>query len=115
MTTLSLSAVDRLWWKSGIALSADHFLALELSGEGGKSWLDLNLSHTTSSESEHKMKSGLLLDVVIRESSTILKLLSGEDKSLLIWRDTFLVLNFGLDVLDGVGWLDIEKIGRAHV
>jgi hypothetical protein len=33
------------------------------------------------------MKRRLLLDVVIRESSTILKLLPGEDKALLVGRD----------------------------
>merc|ERR1712220_5973 len=57
------------------------------------------------------MEGGLLLDVVVRESSSILKLLSSEDKSLLIWRDTFLILDLGLDVLDGVSWLDIEGDG----
>merc|ERR1712100_204631 len=57
------------------------------------------------------MESGLLLDVVIGEGSSILELLTGEDKSLLIWRNTFLVLDLGLDVLNGVGWLDIKGDG----
>ena len=57
------------------------------------------------------MESGLLLDVVVRKGSSILELLTSEDKSLLIWRNTFLVLDLGLDVLDGVGWLDIEGDG----
>ena len=51
------------------------------------------------------------MDVVIREGSAVLELLSSEDKSLLVWRDTFLVLNLGLDVLNGVCWLDIEGDG----
>ena len=38
------------------------------------------------------MKSGLLLDVVVGEGSAIFKLLAGEDESLLVWRDSFLVL-----------------------
>merc|ERR1719198_204439 len=109
MTALSLSAVDSLWWESYIALSADLLLAFELSSEGSKSWFDLNLTHTTSSESENQVKSRLLLDVVIGEGSSILKLLTGEDESLLIWWNTFFILNFGFDVLDGVGWLDIES------
>merc|ERR1711990_738413 len=67
-----------------------------LTGEG----LDENL-HTTS-ESEDEMKSGLLLDVVIRKGSSVFKLLSGEDESLLIGWDSFLVLDLSLDVLDGV-------------
>ena len=51
------------------------------------------------------------MDVVIGKGSSILKLLSSEDKSLLIWRDTFLVLDLGLDVLNGVCWLDIKGDG----
>jgi len=73
-----------------------------LSGEG----LDEDL-HTTS-ESEDEMEGGFLLDVVVLESTSILKLLSGEDESLLVWGDSFLILNLGLDVLNGVGLLDIE-------
>jgi hypothetical protein len=63
--------------------------------------------HTTS-ESQHKMESGLLLDVVVGEGSTVLELLTSEDKSLLIRRNTFLVLDLSLDILDGVGGLDVE-------
>ena len=57
------------------------------------------------------MEGGLLLDVVVREGSAILELLSSENESLLIWRNTFLVLDLGLDVLDGVGRLDIKSDG----
>merc|ERR1712139_423961 len=57
------------------------------------------------------MESGLLLDVVVGESSSVFKLLSSEDKSLLVWWDTFLVLDLGLDVLDGISWLDIKSDG----
>jgi hypothetical protein len=59
------------------------------------------------------MQSGLLLDVVVRESSTILELLTSEDESLLIWWDTFLVLDLGLDVLDSVSWLNIKSDGLS--
>ena len=57
------------------------------------------------------MESGLLLDVVVRKSSSIFELLTGEDKSLLIGWDSFLILDLGLDVLNGVCWLDIEGDG----
>ena len=59
------------------------------------------------------MEGRLLLDVVVRKSSAVLKLLSGEDQSLLVWGDSLLVLDLGLDVLDGVGWLDIKGDGLA--
>ena len=68
--------------------------------------------HTTS-ESEDKVKSRFLLNVVIRESAAILELLSSEDESLLIRRDSFLVLNLGLDVVDGVRSFNIESDGFA--
>ena len=59
------------------------------------------------------MKSGLLLDVVVGESAAVFKLLSGEDEALLIWGDAFLVLNFCLDVLNGVGGFDVQSDGLA--
>ena len=59
------------------------------------------------------MQSGLLLDVVVREGAAILELLSSEDESLLIGWDALLVLDLGLDVLDGVGLLDVESDGLA--
>ena len=57
------------------------------------------------------MEGGLLLDVVVGESSSVLELLTSEDESLLVGRDTLLVLDLGLDVLDGVRWLDVESDG----
>ena len=53
------------------------------------------------------MESRLLLDVVILKGSTILKLLSCEDESLLIGRDALLVLDLSLDIFYGVRGLDI--------
>jgi len=57
------------------------------------------------------MKSRLLLDVVVGESSSVLQLLAGEDQSLLIWRNSLLVLDLSLHVLDGVGWLHLQGDG----
>ena len=54
------------------------------------------------------MESGLLLNVVVREGAAILKLLASEDEALLVRRDTLLVLDLGLDVVDGVGALDLK-------
>merc|ERR1711937_1042795 len=59
------------------------------------------------------MESGLLLDVVVGEGSAVLELLTGEDESLLVRWDALLVLDLGLDVLDGVRWLDIKGDGLA--
>ena len=57
----------------------------------------------TSSETEDQVKGGFLLDVVVGEGSAVFELLSGEDESLLVWGNAFLVLNLLLNVFDGVG------------
>jgi hypothetical protein len=73
--------------------------------------------HTTS-ESQDEVKSGFLLDVcasqlmllliqmrkltVIRKSPSVLELLSGKNQSLLVWRNTLLVLDLGLDIVNSV-------------
>ena len=59
------------------------------------------------------MKGGLLLDVVIAQSAAVLKLLSSKDEALLIWGDSLLVLDLGLDVLDAVAGLDLKSDGLA--
>jgi hypothetical protein len=59
------------------------------------------------------MKSRLLLDVVIREGSAVFELLASKDKTLLVRRDTFLVLDLGLNVVNSIGRLDLKSDGLA--
>merc|ERR1711868_337329 len=85
---------------------------LNLQGDGlASESLDKDLH--TSSQSENKMESTFLLDVIIRKSSSVLELLSSKDQSLLVWRNSFLVLNLGLDILNGVRWLNLQGDGLA--
>ena len=95
MTALSLAAVGCLGRKLSIALSANHLVALVLSGEGSQGSLNLERTHTTTSKTENEMESGLLLDVVVGKSTAILELLTSEDESLLVWGNTLLILNLG--------------------
>ena len=67
-----------------------------LASEG----LDKDLHPTT--QTEDQMERGLFLDVVIRKSATIFELLSGENQTLLIRGDPFLVLDLRLDVINGI-------------
>jgi len=53
----------------------------------------------------------LLLNVVVAQSATILELLSGEDQSLLVRWDSLLILDFGLDIVDGVRRLHLKGDG----
>jgi hypothetical protein len=55
------------------------------------------------------VKSRLLLDIVVRKGATVLELLSGENQTLLVRWDSFLVLNLRLDVVDRVRGLDVER------
>merc|ERR1712100_105647 len=113
-----LSSEDKsllVWWDTLLVLDLglnvlDGVSWLDIKGDGlASEGLDEDL-HTTS-ESQDEMESGLLLDVVVRKSSSILELLSGKDESLLIWWDTFLVLDFSLNVLNSISWLNIEGNG----
>ena len=113
MTALSLSAVGSLGRKGSIALSANHLFAPVASSESGKRGLDTDGTSATTSESEDQVEGGLLLNVIVRESSAILELLAGEDESLLIGRDALLVLDLSLDVLDGVRGLNVQSNGLA--
>ena len=79
-----------------------------------------------------QVESRLLLNVVVRESTPVLKLLPGEDETLLVGRDAnkagakystrdhgairnvpLLVLDLGLDVVNGIRGLDFESDGLS--
>jgi len=78
-----------------------------LSSEG----LDEDLHSST--EAKDKMKSGFLLDVVVGEGATVFELLSSEDETLLVRWNAFLILNLGLDVVNGIRRLNLEGDGLA--
>merc|ERR1711928_311555 len=59
------------------------------------------------------MQSGLLLNIVVGEGPAILELLASKDQPLLIWGDTLLVLDLGLNVLNGVRRLHLKGDGLA--
>jgi len=60
------------------------------------------------------MEGRFLLDVVIGQSAAVLQLFTGEDESLLVGGNALFVLNFGLDVFDGVRRLDLEGDGLSR-
>ena len=55
------------------------------------------------------MEGRLLLDVVVRESSSVFKLLSSEDETLLVWRDTFFVLDLSLNIFNCISRLNFKS------
>ena len=62
----------------------------------------------TATKAEDKVEGGFFLDVVIGQSTSILKLLAGEDQTLLVRRNAFLVLDLALDVVDGIRRLHLK-------
>merc|ERR1712161_72946 len=73
-----------------------HFQSNGLASQG----LDKNLH--TSTKTEDQMQGGLLLDVVVRKGAAILELFASKDQSLLIWGNSFPVLDLSLDILNRV-------------
>ena len=57
------------------------------------------------------MEGGLLLNVVVRKGAAILQLLACEDQTLLVRGDALLVLDLGLDIVDGVRALNLQSDG----
>merc|ERR1719171_2769932 len=101
---LPLPAVHGAGVEARVAPPADHLVAVVLPGEHREGRLD-----DAAAEPEHKVQRGLLLDVVVAERAAVLELLPGEDEPLLVRRDALLVLDLGLDVVDGVGGLHVER------
>lgn len=62
----------------------------------------------SSAESEDKVQGRFFLDVVVSKGATIFELLSSKDQALLVWRNSLLVLDLGLDRLDRVGGVDVQ-------
>ena len=101
-----------VWW--------DAFLILDLSFNifDAVCWFDFECDvlacecldedlHTTT-ESKDKVECGILLYGIVLKCVAVFELLASEDESLLVWWDTFLVLDLGLDVFDSVCWFDFE-------
>ena len=65
-------------------------LALVLDLLGGGVHLLLALLGATA-QAKDQMEGGFLLDVVIREGTSVFELLAGKDQALLVWRNAFLV------------------------
>lgn len=55
-----------------------------------------------------------LLNVVVAESTAILKLLAGKDQALLIRGNAFLILNLALHIVDSIARLHLEGDGLTR-
>jgi len=57
------------------------------------------------------MEGWFLLNVVVSKCPTIFQLLSCKDEALLVWWNTFFVLDLSLDGLDGIGTFYVKSDG----
>ena len=62
---------------------------------------------------QHQGESGLLLDVVVRQSAAIFKPLASKDKTLLVWGNALFILNLGIHIFDSVLGLHFQSDGFA--
>ncbi|KAH8357067.1 hypothetical protein KR200_009908 [Drosophila serrata] len=108
VAALLLAAVGGTWVQAGVALAADHLVAVVLLGQDAQRGLN-----DTTTQAEHQVQGRLLLDVVVGQGAAILQLLAGEDQTLLIWGNALLVLDLGLHILDGVRRLHLQGDGLA--
>ena len=106
VSALLLTAVMSTRGETSVALTANHLLAVELLGESGKS----RLNHSSSHLEEH-FKGGLRRNSVGTDGLGVLKLLSGKDKALLVEVDVLSLLDHLLDVLHGLGGLNLKRDG----
>jgi len=96
-----------VWWDALLVLNlgldiVDCVGRLNLEGDGlAGQGLDEDLH--TSTETEDQVESALLLDVVVGQGAAVFELLASKDQALLVWWNSFLVLDLGLDIVDGVG------------
>ena len=106
VTAALMAALFSAGGKTSVALAADTALDVSLFGEETEGWIESILGTTT--EAENEVEGGVLLDGVVLEGVAVFELLASEDETLLIWWDTFLVLDLSLDVFDTVCWFDFE-------
>lgn len=74
-------------------------------------WRSINLLLAllgAASEAKDEMEGRLFLDVVVGEGTAVFELLASEDQALLVGWDALLVLDFRLDIVDGIGRLHLK-------
>jgi len=107
-----------IWWDSLLVLDlgfdiVNGITCLHVECDGlARQCLDKDLHAST--QSENKMQCGLFLNVVVRESSSIFQLFACKDQALLIWGNTFFVLNLCFDIVNGVTRFHIKGDGLSR-
>merc|ERR1711908_128689 len=101
--TLLLATILRTGMKSSVTFATDHLVAVVFLCKKSQTRFD-----DTTSQSQHEMKSRLLLNVVITQSATIFQLFAGKNQSLLVGWNAFFIMNLGFDIVDCITWFNLK-------
>ena len=104
MTALLLTAVMSTRRKTSIALTANHLIAVVGLSEGSEGRLDDTTSHL-----EEDFKSSLFSNRIRTNGLIILKFLSGENQTLIVVINVFLLLDHLLDVFHSFSRLNLKR------
>merc|ERR1712187_285428 len=66
-------------------------------------------SLAASTKTQHQVQRGLLLDIIVRQGTSIFELLSREDEPLLIWWDALFILDLCLHVINRVAGFHVQR------
>merc|ERR1719334_1855657 len=106
MSTFLLSAVLGTRMQPCITLTTDHLIAIILLCQQSQTGFN-----NTTTQTQHQMQSRLLLNIVVRKSSPIFQLFSSKNQTLLVWRNSFLILDLGFNIVDGVTGFNLKGDG----
>ena len=130
MSATAFSTVCCTRWQTSVTFSANHFFAVVLGckcferGFNDPTAKTTKLVHPKSKEMGlHTARRGeewilseccslrvydLMLVFLCGRRGTIFELFPGKDETLLVWWDSFFILDFGFDVVDRVRGLDFK-------
>merc|ERR1711862_521078 len=63
----------------------------------------------STTQAQHQIERGLLLNVVVGKGASVFQLFACKNETLLIWRNSFFILDFRFYVIDRVGGLYIQS------
>ncbi|KFP19537.1 hypothetical protein Z169_10762, partial [Egretta garzetta] len=105
--------LDILNGVTGLNLQGPGGGGVNLQGDGlARQGLHKDL-HATP-QAQDQVQGGFLLDVVVRQGAPIFQRLASKDQPLLLWGNALLVLDLGLDILNGVTGLNLQGDGLAR-
>ena len=112
-----------------IALATNHLIAVVLASQSLERWFN-----NTTTQTKNKMQSRFLsrtpsanrylsnvtpsishlLNIIVAQGPSIFELFSSKDQPLLIWGNSFLVLDLAFDIVDCITGFDLESDGLAR-